>query len=128
MQRELKTYIEDIVVAINKIENYCKGMTKEDLSNNELVKDAVIRNLEVIGEAVKKLPDNAKVIYGDIPWRKIAGLRDILIHEYFGININIVWDVIKNKLENLKQRFWKCTNPSGVSCRISLSCQCLCPL
>lgn len=77
-------------------------MTKEDLSNNELVKDAVIRNLEVIGEAVKKLPDNAKVIYGDIPCRKIAGLRDILIHEYFGININIVWDVIKNKIEDLK--------------------------
>ncbi len=102
MQRELKTYIEDIVLAINKIEKYCKGMTKEDLINNELVQDAVVRNLEVIGEAVKKIPNDVRQSYSDIPWRKIAGLRDILIHEYFGINMNIVWDVIKNKLQTLK--------------------------
>ena len=102
MQRELKTYIEDIVLAINKIEKYCKGMTKEDLINNELVQDAVLRNLEVIGEAVKKIPNDVRQSYSDIPWRKIAGLRDILIHEYFGINMNIVWDVIENKLQALK--------------------------
>jgi uncharacterized protein with HEPN domain len=82
MQRELKTYIEDIITAIKKIEKYVAGMTKEDLIKNELVQDAVVRNLEVIGEAVKKIPDDIRNNYTDIPWKKIAGLRDILVHEY----------------------------------------------
>ncbi len=103
MQRELKTYIDDIIIAIDKIEKYCEDMTKEDLLNNELVTDAVISNLEVIGEAVKKIPDDVREIYSNTPWRKVAGLRDILIHEYFGINMNIVWDIINNKLKTLKE-------------------------
>lgn len=102
MQRELKTYFEDIFTAVNKIEKYTKDMTKEDLTRNELVQDAVVRNLEVIGEAVKKIPDDVRDSHRDIPWKKIAGLRDILIHEYFGVNMNIVWDVIENKLQPLK--------------------------
>ena len=102
MQRELKTYIEDIITAVEKVEKYTAGMIKEDLIKNELVQDAVVRNLEVIGEAVKKIPEDVRSQYEDIPWRKIAGLRDILIHEYFGINMNIVWDVIENKLKPLK--------------------------
>jgi uncharacterized protein with HEPN domain len=102
MQRELKTYFEDIITAVNKIEKYTKDMTKEDLTRNELVQDAVVRNLEVIGEAVKKIPDDVRDSHRDIPWKKIAGLRDILIHEYFGVNMNIVWDVIENKLQPLK--------------------------
>lgn len=102
MQRGLKTYFEDIITAVNKIERYTKDMTKEDLESDELVQDAVVRNLEVIGEAVKKIPDDVRDSHRDIPWKKIAGLRDILIHEYFGVNMNIVWDVIKNKLQPLK--------------------------
>ncbi len=102
MQRELKTYIEDIITAIDKIEKYTLGMVKDDLIRNELVQDAVVRNLEVIGETVKKIPDDVRSSYKDIPWKKIAGLRDILIHEYFGINMNIIWDVIESKLKPLK--------------------------
>ncbi len=102
MQRELKTYVEDILTAVQKIEKYTASMIKEDLIKNELVQDAVVRNLEVIGEAVKKIPEDIRNQYDYIPWRKIAGLRDILIHEYFGINMNIVWDVIENKLKPLK--------------------------
>ncbi|MEA4848005.1 MAG: DUF86 domain-containing protein [Clostridiaceae bacterium] len=102
MQKELKTYFEDIITAIEKIEKYTIGMTKEDLIRNDLVQDAVVRNLEVIGEAVKKIPDDVRNSYKDIQWKKIAGLRDILIHEYFGVNMNIVWDVIENKLKLLK--------------------------
>lgn len=87
MQRELSAYFEDIVLSIDKIERYTMGMSKEMLNRNEMILDAVVRNLEIIGEAVKKIP----------------GLRDILIHEYFGINTNIIWDVVENKLSPLKQ-------------------------
>ncbi len=64
--------------------------------------DAVIRNLEVIGEAVKRLPEEIKNQQPDMEWRKISGLRDILIHEYFGINVEVVWDVIQHKLSGLE--------------------------
>ena len=102
MQRELKAYFEDILTSITKIERYICKMTKEDLSGNEMALDAVVRNLEIIGEAVKRIPEEIRRDYSDIPWRKISGLRDILIHEYLGININIIWDVISNKLGPLK--------------------------
>lgn len=102
MQRNLEAYYEDILVSIEKIERYTHSLSKEELKKNDLVLDAVIRNLEIIGEAVKKIPEEVRVNYLDIPWRKISGLRDILIHEYFGVNINIIWDVIENKLKPLK--------------------------
>ncbi len=102
MQRDYEVYMEDILESITKIENYVKGLSYEDFSKNTLIVDAVVRNLEIIGEAVKKIPTDIKKKYPYIGWRKIAGLRDILIHEYFGINLEIVWDVVINKLPELK--------------------------
>ncbi|MEK6979033.1 MAG: DUF86 domain-containing protein [Candidatus Micrarchaeota archaeon] len=95
-------YLDDILNCVEKIERYTTGLTYEEFISNDMVADAVIRNLEIIGEAVKNLPAEVKKEYSDIEWRKIAGLRDILIHEYFGINLLLVWDIIKNKLPSLK--------------------------
>jgi uncharacterized protein with HEPN domain len=103
MQRAYDAYLNDILESIRKIEKYTKNMTYGDFREDELRQDAVARNLEIIGEAVKKIPDEIKNRKTEIEWKKIAGLRDILAHEYFGINLEIVWDVMENKLPDLKK-------------------------
>jgi len=103
MPRDYKAYLGDIIGSINKIERYTNNMSFQDFLQNELVQDGVVRNLEIIGEAVKKIPDNIKRQKPDIEWKKIAGLRDILIHDYFGVDVVIVWDIIKNKIPVLKK-------------------------
>ena len=101
--REYKVYLRDILEAIDRIERYTENMNFEDFSNNELIQDGVIRNLEIIGEAVKNLPDDIKKDYPEVEWRKIAGLRDILIHAYFGVDLEVIWDIVKNKVPELKE-------------------------
>ena len=103
MPREYKAYLRDILEAIDKIERYTKNISFEDFSDNELIQDGVIRNLEIIGEAVKNLPDDIKKDYPEVEWRKIAGLRDILIHAYFGVDLEVIWDIVKNKVPELKE-------------------------
>ncbi len=71
---------------------------------NKPIIDGVVRNLEIIGEASKNIPSHMKARYSDIEWRKITGLRDILAHEYFGVDLDVLWDIIKNKLPELKKR------------------------
>lgn len=102
MPREFKVYLDDILESISRIEIYTEKMSYDDFAKNELVTDGVIRNLEIIGEAVKKLPDDVKRKYPEVEWKKIAGLRDILSHQYFGVNLRIIWDVVINKNPHLK--------------------------
>jgi uncharacterized protein with HEPN domain len=102
MPRDHRAYLDDILEAIQRIEQYTASVNLESLKTDQLVLDGVVRNLEIIGEAAKKLPDDVKSRAKDIDWRKIAGMRDILIHEYFGIDVEIIWDVVKKKLPELR--------------------------
>ena len=102
MSRDPKVYLEDILESIRRINSFIGDLDADEFGGDELRLDAVIRNLEVIGEAVKCLPVEFRESQSQVEWRKIAGLRDILIHHYFGINVKIIWDVVKNKLPALE--------------------------
>jgi uncharacterized protein with HEPN domain len=103
MKRDINLFISDILESINLIEEYTKNITEEELSKNKLTQDAIVRRFEIIGEAVKNIPNNFRDKHPNIPWREIAGLRDVLIHGYFGINLIRVWKVIKEDLPKLKK-------------------------
>jgi Uncharacterized conserved protein len=100
-ERDVKVFLKDIVTGIQKIQKYIGRKTYEEFVGNDLLIDGVIRNLEVIGEAVKNIPLNFRKRYPLIEWKKVAGLRDILIHEYSGIDYEILWDIIKTKIPQL---------------------------
>ena len=102
MPRDFRVYLEDILGAISKIRRYTDGLSKQGFAADEKTLDAVIRNLEVIGEAVKQLPADLRARQPGLDWQKIAGLRDILIHQYFGIDVDILWDIFENKLPALE--------------------------
>ena len=94
--------LEDIVESISKIELYTKDLLFEDFFFDDRTKDAVVRNFEIIGEAVNNLSVSFTLKFDEIDWRKIAAFRNRLIHEYFGVNYEAVWLVIKNNLQDLK--------------------------
>ncbi len=107
MKKELRTnrmYFEDIVLSIEKIEEYVNGMEYDDFLDDSKTVDAVIRNLEVIGEAAKNISQGIKDQYPDFPWMEMYLMRNKVSHEYFGIDHEIIWDVIKNHLPQNKQQ------------------------
>ena len=103
MPLDFEIYLEDIRHAITKIQRYTAGMTQIGLAEDSKTLDAVIRNLEIIGEAAKMIPESIRVEYPNIEWKKIAGLRDILAHHYFEVDLDIVWDIVQNKLPELER-------------------------
>lgn len=113
MPRDSKVYLEDIAQAIEKIFTYTSKLTLKKFSKDPKTIDAVVRNLEIIGEAVKKLPHDIRSKHPDVDWKKIAGLRDILAHEYFGIDVEIIWDIIEHKLPPLLKRVREMWNGVG---------------
>ena len=113
MKREYYDYIKDIVDSINDIEEFVKGMEFGDFERDRKTINAVIRSLEIIGEAAKKIPERLRKKFPDIPWKEMAGMRDKLIHEYHGVDLEIVWTVIKEELPPLKPKFEKMLEEVG---------------
>ena len=103
-KRDVRLFLYDILECIEKIERYTRDLRFDEFVRNDLVVDAVIRNLEIIGEAVKNIPEDIRSKYPDIPWRQIVGFRNIVIHHYFGVDLSIVWTVIKRHLKELKPK------------------------
>ena len=102
MPRDFLLYVDDILDAISRIREYMSGMDLDDLAADRKTTDAIVRNLEIIGEAARGLPDSVTKQAPEIDWRKIVGLRNILIHEHFGVSLSILWDIVQNKLDPLE--------------------------
>jgi len=98
LKRDPRLYLDDIFDAIEKIENYVEDLSFEEFSEDSKTVDAIVRNFEIIGEATKRIPSETKEKYPQIPWKMMAGTRDKLIHEYFGVNLQTLWKAVKEDL------------------------------
>ena len=105
MKEELLDYIEDAINAMVKAESFIEGMDFDTFSKDEKTIFAVIRALEVLGEAVKRIPDEIRERYAQIPWRAMAGMRDKLIHGYNQVNLVLVWETVKTHIPSVKPTF-----------------------
>jgi uncharacterized protein with HEPN domain len=104
MPRDYRVYLQDVLEAVANVQEFVGSMSRSEFEGDKKTIHAVVRNLEVVGEAVKGVPAEVRDRHPEVHWQRIAGLRDILIHHYFGIDIDIVWDIVQNKLPGLKEQ------------------------
>lgn len=104
MKRSYRMFLEDILGSIDKIGKYVRRLDYEDFIRDNKTLDAVIRNLEIIGEASKNISDDIRNEYKNIPWKRMIGLRNITTHEYFGIDLSIIWEIITVNLPETKSK------------------------
>ena len=107
MSKEPKVYLRHIHDECLYIISTCKNINYENFLDDETLKRAVVRSLEIIGEATKKIHADVKVNMNSIPWKNMAGMRDRLIHDYMGVNYTIVWDVVKNKIPDINDKIYE---------------------
>jgi uncharacterized protein with HEPN domain len=110
MKKEPSIYIEHILDCIAKIREYTNGMNEENFLVNKLVQDAVIRNFEIIGEATKQLDSDFRDKYPTVEWKKMAGLRDKLIHDYIGVDLWAIWGVVEKIIPDLERQIGEIKN------------------
>ena len=101
-KRPTNLLLTDIREAIDRVEQYIKGISFEEFSNDPKTVDAVARNLEIMGEAANRLPDEFKEDYSHVEWYKIVGLRHRIVHEYFGVDLQIIWQILRKDLPELR--------------------------
>jgi len=104
LQKDYEAYLNHILDSITFIEEYTENISFEEFEKDRKTADAVIRNFEIIGEASSKIPKEFREKYPEIPWKSIIALRNVLIHEYFGVDINAVWENIRQNLPELKKQ------------------------
>jgi len=113
-KRNWKLFAEDILESVELIEKYTLNMTEQNFINDRKTVDAVVRNLEIIGEAAKNIPDEVKNTCNDIDWKGIIGLRNRITHEYFGISLQIIWNIIKQEIPRFKKEITQILNNPSV--------------
>jgi hypothetical protein len=101
-RRDPDLLIEDMLAAIRKIERYIEGMEQGQFRQDEKTVDAVARNLEILGEATRQIPEDFMARFPDVPWRQMAGLRNRIVHDYFGLDLEIIWQIIRHNLPTLR--------------------------
>jgi uncharacterized protein with HEPN domain len=101
-RRSSKIVLQDILASIEKIQQYTNGLDYEGFVSRSMVVDAVVRNIEIIGEASKNMPEDTRGESPQIPWKQMAGIRNRIVHEYFGVDVSIIWFVVENELPLLK--------------------------
>ena len=104
MRKNIKIFLLHILESIERIDNFTKETSQEKFLESEIIQDAVIRRLMVIGEAVKNIPQSFKGKYPEVAWKKIAGTRDIIVHEYFGVDLMLTYRIIKKDIPELKEK------------------------
>ncbi len=102
MSRDVGLYLEDMLEAVRRVSEYSSGLTRAELVADRKTVDAIVRNLEILGEAAKHVPAEVRSRNPAVDWKRIAGMRDVLAHDYFGIDEDILWDVIANKIPALQ--------------------------
>jgi uncharacterized protein with HEPN domain len=110
VSRDVRLYIDDMITACEKIQRYLAGRPRPAFEQDEQAFDAVLKNLEVIGEASKRLSASFREAHPEVEWREIAGLRDIIVHQYFGLDLDIVWDVVASRVPDLLDRLRRLTD------------------